>query len=323
MKGILCLIMLLAHAVFAFGYEETGGALWKAVSHAVNLTAFPGFLLCFGFACERAYLKKDRREVAGRLIRRFLIIVAAYYVSALATALLAAKPFTAETLGGILLFSRIDGLSYLLAFALLFLITLLLFKPLDRLLENGWLTAAAIAASLVFAALPAIRLELPRLGMLVKVQDISHYPVLPYFGFFILGAFLSRRRLGFDRRVGLLALIGGLAFAAFVLATRALPQRFPPSLFWVLGGYMCVYALYLLCGLINKPFFDACLAPFGRHTLYYLTLSNVLLALYGFICRRTGFVLPPLWYLCAYILLVLVCYGLWRLYALIRKRPQT
>ncbi|MDO4573275.1 MAG: hypothetical protein Q4C13_07890, partial [Clostridia bacterium] len=56
LKGFLCLLMLLVHAVYAFGYEQTGSLVWKALSHGGNLIIFPGFLFCFGFAAARAYL---------------------------------------------------------------------------------------------------------------------------------------------------------------------------------------------------------------------------------------------------------------------------
>lgn len=320
LKGLLCLLMLLAHAVFSFGYEQTGSAVWKLISHAVNLTAFPGFLFCFGFVCQRAYLeKRDRAAVSGRLVKRFFLTLAAYYISALAAVLLGEGPFTVAALSGVMHLTQLSGLVYLLSFAVLFLLMLLFYNGLNRLLDRGRLVALAVAVSLGFAALPALGLDLPVTGMLIKVNESLGFPVLPYAGFFLLGAYLSRRRLSFDLRVGLFTVCAFAAFAACAVLSRALPKRFPPSFFWVLGGYLPVYALYLLAGVCRTRLFDAVLAPFGRSTLYYLTASNIILLLYTFISRRAGFSLPPVLYLPGYIALVLLCFGLLRLYQAVRR----
>ena len=324
MKGLLCLMMLLAHTVFYLGYEETGSTVWKLISHGVNLVAFPGFLFCFGFVCERAYLhNKDRKAVQGRLIRRFFIILAAYYVSALAMNMLLAGRFSWLAVERILHLNSIKGVSYLLAFAVQFLVLLFFYPDIDRLLNKGLFVAIAVALSLGVACLPVIMPNLPLLSLFLKTADQSGFPLLPYAGFFLLGAYLSRRKLSFDWRVGLFALLGGMAFAASCLVARALPPRFPPSVFWVLGGYPLVYALYLLSGLIERPLLTKALAPFGRYSLYYLTASNILLALYDFISRRLGFSMPRLWYIPCYIALLLVCLGLFQLYKLLwRKRAK-
>ena len=320
MKGLLCHIMMLAHTVFSFGYEETGNTVWKLISHAFHLVGFPGFLFCFGFVCQRAYLEEaDSAAVKGRLLRRFFITFAAYLFNAVAMDALLHGRFSLETLRDTLHLNSIHGAVYVLAFALQFLMLLLCGGAIRRIAAKGWLGAVAVAASLGFAALPVIGINLPVVSLFIKTAGQSGYPLLPYYGFFVLGAYFSKNRRLFDWRVTAFALLGGLAFAAYCLTARTLPMRFPPSIFWVLGGYPLVLALYLCCGLIKRPFFHTLLAPFGRRTLYYLTATNLILAVWEYLSPRLGLAIPLQWYIPCYLALVLVCFGLFWLYARLRR----
>ena len=295
------------------------------ISHASNLLGFPCFLFCFGFVCERAYLSKnDRAAVRGRLIKRFFIILAAYYVSALIiNVLLITGRFSLVAAQRIIHLNSIEGVPFLLAFGLQFLLLFFFYNGVNRLLSKGIFVAIAVALSLGFACLPVIQIDLPLVSLFLKVADQSGFPMLPYAGFFLLGAYLSKRSISFDWRVGLFVLLGGVAFVGYCLLKRALPSRLPPSVFWVLGAYPMVYGLYLVSGPIKVPLIDKVLEPFAKHTLYYLTISNVILALYDFFTRRHGFLMPKLWYIPCYILLVLVCFGLFQLYKLLwRKRVK-
>lgn len=320
MKGLLCLAMVLAHAVFSFGYEGAGSTVWKLVSHTVNLLAFPGFMFCFGFVCQRAYLEDGTISAAkGRLLRRFLVTLAAYLLSAVAVDALLCGRFSLEAARDILHFNSIRGLSYLLAFALQYLALLLCGGAIRRIVAKGWLTAVAVAASLGFAALPGIGINLPLVSLFIKTAEQSGYPLLPYYGFFVLGAYFSKNRRLFDWRAAVFALLGGLAFAAYCLTAHGLPRRFPPALCWVLGGYPLVLALYLCCGLIKRPLLHTLLAPFGRRTLYYLIVTSLILAAWEYLSPRLGVAIPLLWYIPCYLALMLFCLGVFWLYERLRR----
>ena len=62
LKGAAVCCMVFAHTVQLL--PPGGDACTQFAYYFVNLTAFPAFLFCFGYACRRAYLQKPRAAAA-------------------------------------------------------------------------------------------------------------------------------------------------------------------------------------------------------------------------------------------------------------------
>ena len=68
LKGAAVCCMVFAHTVQLL--PPGGDACTQFAYYFVNLTAFPAFLFCFGYACRRAYLQKPRAAAASALSSR-------------------------------------------------------------------------------------------------------------------------------------------------------------------------------------------------------------------------------------------------------------
>ena len=80
LKGAAVCCMVFAHTVQLL--PPGGDACTQFAYYFVNLTAFPAFLFCFGYACRRAYLQKPRAAAARGLVRGFCKTMAALYACA-------------------------------------------------------------------------------------------------------------------------------------------------------------------------------------------------------------------------------------------------
>lgn len=131
LKGILTIQMAFAHC-FQFFCNLEEEPVWKSVSEWVNLTTFSGFVFAFGYAYYLAYLQKDFTYAVRKGGKNILTLIGAYYLSAFSYAVFIEKmPFRKDSILELLLFRRLAGWSeFLFSFAMLTLVTFILWKPL-------------------------------------------------------------------------------------------------------------------------------------------------------------------------------------------------
>ena len=135
LKGAAVCCMVFAHTVQLL--PPGGNACTQFAYYFVNLTAFPAFLFCFGYACRRAYLQKPRAAAARGLVRGFCKTMAALYACGLAW-LLCTGGFGPKAAAKLLLALQLPGYSeFLLSFALLYGLVWALHGALRRVVAHG------------------------------------------------------------------------------------------------------------------------------------------------------------------------------------------
>jgi fucose 4-O-acetylase-like acetyltransferase len=74
-KGILIILMILAHVIQFFGSNST---VLSWLSVYVNLTTFSGFYFAFGYSSEIAYFSKEYSNVKKRMLITALKLLLAF-----------------------------------------------------------------------------------------------------------------------------------------------------------------------------------------------------------------------------------------------------
>jgi hypothetical protein len=287
-KGLLTVQMIFAHCLqFFCDLDKEAG--WKIVSEWVNLTTFPGFVFAFGFAYYLAYLQKDFRYAAKKAGRNILSLLGAYYISAFSYVIFIERvSFRANRILEILLFKRLAGWSeFLFSFAMLTLVTLILWKPLTC--KNTKVLLGLGALALLVCLLPHREVK-PLLGTLIGGKGGSYFPVIPFYVYFVAGVAMARRKLDFNLKI-LLASTAGTAYMIVdaLYLSKEYPSRFPLSLAWLLGAALMVYACYLASGYLCRFKVLSGISAVGRYSLFYLLISNfIIFALKSTIFYKLG-----------------------------------
>ena len=279
-KGLLVIGMVFAHILQFFGDLNKYPAS-RFVSDYANIVTFTGFLFCYGYVIDIAYLGRDFKDVWKRLIVNAFRTLIAFYISGICYRMfIDKKQPNRNNILEIIKLSDIPGYSeFLLAFALYILIVALFFKPIKMLLSNK--TVFWITFSLLFLTtfIPYEKIKINQLGLLIGTTRFCAFPVLQYMPFFILGMYFHRYRTGFNIKF----LLGSLLFSGASVVNimqndGALPSRFPPSIPWLLLPAFALYLYYLLSAFLSKSSVAVrVLQPIGENTLLYLLLSNIVI----------------------------------------------
>lgn len=277
MKGLLTLLMILAHVIQFF---LSSHKITDFISNYVNLTTFSGFMFCFGYVCYLAYIRKGVRR--SRILLGSVKALSAYLISGAGFCVL-----VAEDPGRILrmlTFSDMPGYSeFLLSFTLLYMLVFLFLPQLKIVMESGILTFLGVGASLGFTLLPYQDVDNTLLGSLIGSTEFCTFPVLAYAAFFLLGGWLANHRGSAGSMAFLLiSWMGTGCFLLYILRSGQMPLRFPPSIWWILGGAGIVAIYDFLVRKIQVCVLFPFLAFVGEKTLFFLVVSNLTI----FLARR-------------------------------------
>lgn len=314
-KGLLVLGMVYCHTLQFFSDQQVypNGQKWI---DAINLITFSGFVFSFGYVSQLAYYSKPFRQAAPRMGLTALKTLVAFYVSGTAYRLfIDGRVLSWANIRPILLLNDMPGWSeFLASFTYLMALGLILFVPLKRLAEIRWLGFAVAGALLLTTSLPYGHVHWMKWGPLIGTRDFASFPVLQYFPYYLFGMLFARYRIVWDWRVlaGAIVASGSFLWKWLSADGRPLPERFPPSIWWIVGPALLLYGYYLLSRLMER--YPAPFVPFeamGRNVLWYLVMSNVLIfALKGnqqnnlLVSSGDGFLL-------AIVLLAVVSFSVW------------
>ncbi|ANS75683.1 hypothetical protein AWM70_14655 [Paenibacillus yonginensis] len=326
-KGLLVIGMVYCHSLQFFSDQQIypAGQRWIDV---INLLTFSGFVFSFGYVSQLAYYGKSFRQAAPRMLLTGIKMLIAFWLSGAAYRLLIdGRPLGWEGIKPILLVQEMPGWSeFLISFAYLTFMGLVLFAPLKwavRRKSAGFLIALLLLGTtfIPYGAIHAVKL-----GPLLGTRDFASFPVVPYFPYYLIGMLFAKYRTGWDWRV-----LAGAAAASGLFAWRwlgaedgLLPERFPPSVWWILGPAVLLYGYYLLARLLER-FSDGLLArsPYpvrlfrpleamGSNVLWFLLMSNLLIFAIAASQRTYGFMIPPgTAFGVTLILLAIIGYSLW------------
>lgn len=297
-KGILVILMILAHCIQFFGTVNQG--IQKLLSDYINLTTFSGFYFAYGFVCYLAYFQRDFKSRMPFMVKNALKTLGAYYLSSVCYLALAEnKIFRWDYLYDIAALKEYKGYSeFLISFFGVMVLGIILFP----LMKNMNLKIAAILTGVSIACcfLPYEKVKIPQLAFLTGAGDYVTFPVLQYMVYFIWGVCFGKTKTVFNKWVLAASLCVSLPAAAVYIKTGSFPQRFPPSASFVLGGAVFLYVYYLasngLDRIKNKSRivlrFKEYVSGVGRNTLFYLLLSNIFIFAFSqsaFTHRSEGF----------------------------------
>ena len=281
MKGTLVALMILAHIIQFF----TGNKYLQQLSFYANLTTFSGFMFTFGYVCYDAYISRDMpTSVLGKKLgRNFLKTMGAYYISAIANAILTTNDFSLSMLGKILLLRHTPAFSeFLPSFAFIYVLIFIL-RPLLKKASGPWIGIFSVI-SLLATFINYNSIKSPVLGILIGTTDFPCFPIIQYSAYFLVGMYLAS-----EKKVNMLLYIvsalGTIAFIAYYRYFSHAPNRFPPSILWIIGGGFFVLLYFVLWKKLFKntppPEKLPVLCIIGKNTLLYLVFSNVVIfALY-------------------------------------------
>lgn len=278
-KGIAVAIMVLCHILQFFGKSETYGEQYWIMT-AVNALAFPIFLFAYGQSVALAYGEKPYRAAAPKMILSALRSYAAFCLSGIAYLVLCEqKDLSSRIVLRVVTLKSIPGWSeFLISFALFGVMTLLLIKPLMKLVQHDLAFWPICIACLASVCIPYDAVDNTRLGLLIGTTKFACFPILQYMPFFLLGIYVRRR--GMPKWGVWLAgstLLTGAAVVSFI--QNGEPSRFPPSLMWLLLPCLPIVLLTLGCNALEKcgEKIHVLLKPLsfmGMNSLFYLLASN-------------------------------------------------
>lgn len=300
MKGILVSVMMYAHIIQFF----PGGTLQSFISTYANLTTFSGFMFCFGYAAEIAYLKRLKvKRLLYRAVRTLII----FYISSIAWVLFIEENVLGQSSKEIILFRRIAGYSeFLLSFALSYIVIILMYYVMRK--ANGWLLGVMGMISLLSTFLPYEKVNNPILGSLIGTCNYAAFPLLQYGSYFLAGVYLCRKKdVQVNNKIFFFSALGTLSFLIYCIKTGGLPGRFPPTVLWICGGYFFIYLYYLVVNThVLSGKMKSILAMEGRNSITYLLGSNVIIFGARYIVNHyTGTVKNSI----IHFILVCLCFG--------------
>lgn len=304
LKTLLVIGMILGHCIQLIGNPIS---ITTAISTGVNLITFSGFLFCFGYAVSIAYLGKSKDYVKNKIIKNCFELLIAYYISGISYELFVTKELSLIKLIRILILSDIPGYSeFLVAFFVLNLLTLIFFNQIVKILNSKKLIIIIIIISLVSTFIPYKYILINQLGLILGSTKFACFPILQYSSYYILGMYFQRNCIKFDKKYLILSVGCTSLFIVYGIINKGFPSRFPPSIFWVLGGLGILYIYYIFSEVIsNKISKNNKLYFIGENTLYFLLISNIFLfILKGYFSLKIDFFYNIL----VAILIILLCY---------------
>lgn len=213
------------------------------------------------------------------LANAFKIIIS-YYISALTFRLFYDSiHLTSKQFFNILLFFDIPGFSeFLLSFFIITLISLLFFELFKRIITGKTIYALFGLSLLSPIFIPYESIKNNHAGLLFGTQNFTGFPVLPYLVYFLAGICLAKQQIKFSSWLFILSIVATSSFIVYALYNHTLPERFPPSIYWVCGSAAFIY-LYYLAGvwLAEKYGNITSLLSIGNNSLFYFLASNLIL----------------------------------------------
>jgi len=277
MKGMLVFGMILSHVSGLL--SSYNSFPMKHIWLFTGLITFSGFMFSFGYACQFAYFSKDLKTVSQRMLMTALKPLIAFYISGIYWRAFVDKDFSLRTVARILILKDIPPFSeFLVSFSLIILGSLILFNPIQKLVEHPKRFWFVFALLLLTTFIPYHWITVSQIGLLVGTDKFPTYPILQYSSVFLLGVYFAKHQILQNRWVFLSSLSGFIAFIVFQLQTQQAPSRFPPSLLWIIASIFLVYLYYLIAKKLTKlQRLTDLLSTWGKNVLFYLLISNILI----------------------------------------------
>ena len=277
LKGILTISMIIAHIIQFFPIN----IITKFISNYINLTTFSGFMFAFGYTSY----KKEKHKFNKKQLKKFAKILIIYYISSIFYTILISKNINTKVLLQILLLQKIVKYNeFLLSFAFLYLIKILLNNKLNNL--NNKNIIFLIILSLLSKNINYNYIKSPLIGIFIGTTSFYCFPIIQYSSYFLIGKYLEKNKIIFNKTIYLLSLFRTLTFIIYYIINLKLPSRFPPSIYWIIGGAYFIYIYYITLEKIKPNFISTIIKKIGTNTLSYLLYSNIVIFFTHYIIHK-------------------------------------
>lgn len=274
-KGLFVAGMVWSHVCGYTGVRKNPyvDGIWNILA----LVTFSGFIFCMGFIMQTTFLERGNPPTA-KLLRSTLRTMIGYYIAAIGYFIIVRGEFDWPLVWSVLLLQRFGSISeFLLAFALIPLVTIILTRPIQRILSSDLTFFIVVFLLLMTTFIPNQNVRSPYLALFIGSSQGIYYPVLQYYVFFLLGAYYASRKI----EVGSLHLLAGfVCLAIFVgaIVNDNIFSRFPPSFAWIVLGWWGFFPWYWISERLSRwrPA-TGILAPIGANSLFFLVASDLLI----------------------------------------------
>lgn len=274
MKGFLTVLMVIAHVIQFF----PGGKASANFSNFVNLTTFSGFMFCLGYVFPKAYANNPNRQKS--MLKNAIKVLICYYIAGFADRAILGKGFNAEVFFRMVLLQTVPAYSeFLLSFVFVFILGIFLFDRIDRLIENKIQFGIVLVFTVLLTSINMESVKSVILCTIVGGNTYTAFPVLQYGFYFLIGFYFSKKDILFSWTVLIISAILTAMFFAFRMSFGILPERFPLTLTYLVGGSLFVYAYFLWCKKINR---NRILEYFGKNSISYLVITTIVISIFKF-----------------------------------------
>jgi len=272
MKAVLVFGMVLFHSAI-LAESKTFDAI-ERLRWPIHLATFPGFLFCFGYVVEIAYLNSSSLQRWGRSIVRVMM---AYYISAITGLILLSHSYNVSAIKDMLILSRLGKDSeFLLAYAVILVVSLVFRRVIIYVLDHRFVFLPVMLLLMASTFIPITGAQPTLVGLFIGIpKSISPtFPVFPYFPLYLMGMYFSRYKINPNPLIGL---IGAFAFYLYIHYS-GMPDRFPPSFAWIVGSMLYTLLWYSIARFLSRwDSLATFLSRIGQNTLFYFLTSNILL----------------------------------------------
>ncbi len=244
-----------------------------------NLITFSGFVFCFGYVNQLAYYTKSYSSVFTKMLFTGLKTLVAFYISGVAFRIFVENlPLNMETILPIIRLQVIPGWSeFLISFSIIILLGLVLFNFFT------WLSSRPIfiwGISILLLACTWMdygQVDSTYLGLLIGTDQFPTFPVIQYIPYYLIGIYFAKYQIGFKWRYLFFSTIGTILFIFYLIINKGqLPERFPPSVYWIVGPSFFLYIYYLFSKILDRWGKGlAFLRIMGENVLFYFLISNL------------------------------------------------
>lgn len=279
LKGTLVIGMIYAHIMSFFSHLPYFAIIVKLF---INVITFSGFLFCFGYVCQLSYFHKTINTVYKKLLNNFFKMIVAFYISAIFYRFLTTDNFGLNNILNIIFLFDIPTLSeFLIAFALINLVTIPLFGTFKSIIKNKIMFWIIISLLLLTTFFPYELVTTKQIGLLIGTTKFYAFPILQYMPFYLLGMYFAAYKINYNIYIFIGSIFSSLIYILYIIIYHDNPVRFPPSIFFILAPMFYLYMFYLFFKvLIQKKVSISLLELMGKNVLYYLLFSNILIFIF-------------------------------------------
>lgn len=293
-KGLLVIGMIYTHVLQFFSDPAIFDSV-EIITQFFNLVTFSGFIFCFGYVNQLVYYRKSFANVYRRMLVASIKTLLAFYISGIAFQIFVAnESLTWKTIYPVLLLEVIPGWSeFLLSFSMILFMGILLFPFIKWMIEKPSIFLIITGLLLISTKMDYGLIDTPQLGLLIGTDLFPTFPVIQYFPFYIIGIYFARYSIRFNWKILISSVIGTLIFLVFLIINHfQLPERFPPSIYWILGSTFFIYMYFLIVKWLEFHFNDiSWLRKIGENALLFLILSN--LSIFALVSSLTSWIVSP------------------------------